>query len=305
MSTAICREVRTTHIHNALVGIRDACHMAVGGGGVSLTSTLHRIFNSEKSKGLFLHCVSDSAWNRRHTYIDEVFAQLGCGTTSLDDWWSRFQNSVAVWSSRVVCHELSLAFFADKFGSTKLAKLKSRENVGVRYVLSPVCSRIHKHCPTTPDTSRWQFYFLQYIPHTRLLHSVITVLIELFFYSLISKLHPLLNHANAHLYIKQTSKFILPSVSYSHTNYVLKSSLHNTTPSATASSNPPHLTESNPPKFRTVISLWALTHGYPVVHHLPSNFLKTLLLFRNKLSRNFSYFMYADKSKLDFHSFRN
>lgn len=65
------------------------------------------------------------------------------------------------------------------------------------------------------------------------------------FYSLMSKLHPLLNHANVRLYIKQTSKFILPSVSYSHTNYALKSSLHNTTQSATVSSNPPDVGPTN------------------------------------------------------------
>jgi len=136
------------------------------------------------STGLFLHCVRDAtrccrlAAPKPSTYIAEVFIQLGCGTTSLDDWCSRFQDSVAVWSSRVECHELSLAFFADKFGSTKHAKLKSRENVQVRYIPSPVCSTIHEHCPTTQDPL-WQFYFLRYIPHTHQLHPVITVLIEL------------------------------------------------------------------------------------------------------------------------------
>jgi len=180
MDTALCREVGTTHTYKVAY---VTCHMAVGVGGI--TSNFHRVFNSEKSTGLFLHCVRDSARCCRlvalkpSTYIYEVFAQLGCGTTSLDAWCSRFQDSVAVWSSRVQCHELSLAFFANKFGSTKLAKLKSRKNVGVRYVLSPVCSTIYEQCPTTQDPSLWQFYFLRYIPHTRQLHPVITVLIEL------------------------------------------------------------------------------------------------------------------------------
>ena len=34
---ALCRKVGTTHTYNALVGIRDVCHMAVGG----VTSTVH------------------------------------------------------------------------------------------------------------------------------------------------------------------------------------------------------------------------------------------------------------------------
>jgi hypothetical protein len=177
-----------------------------GGGGTYFNRSLC-IFNSETSTGLWLHCVRDAARCCRlaalktSTYIADVFVKLGCGTTSLDAWCSRFQDkqSRLIFKGRmsrdVTC------IFRRQIRKHKTCNIKKpRKCRGTVYIepgvqydtralshntgcvsLIVLLPSIHSsHSPTSPRNN---------CPNR----------IIALFYSLISKLHPLLNHANVYL----------------------------------------------------------------------------------------------------------